>query len=147
MNAIDFLIKEHEKVRHTLAEIDNDCHREATKMKMFDSLCQDLIRHEEMEHKIWYPHFKNDKRLSETVKHLLSEEKGAEKAIKKFENITSLQAWEEKFSKFKEDVEHHASEEEHDLFPQVKNLLDEAELEKIGLEMYRFKHNYRSSLH
>src|SRR3984885_12372895 len=101
MNAIDFLIKEHDKVRQALADIYGDSHREETKKKIFDSLCQDLIRHETMEHTIWYPHFKYDKRLNDTVKHLLTEEKSAEKAIEQFNHIKTKQAWEEKFSKFK----------------------------------------------
>lgn len=143
MNAIEFLIKEHQKVRHTLTEINDKSHREETKRKMFDNLCQDIIRHEEMEHTQWYPCFKNDKRLTPTVKHLLSEEKSAEKAIKQFDHVKSYEEWEEKFLKFKKDVEHHAYEEEHDLFPEVRKLLSDEELEKIGKAMYQFKKDYR----
>ncbi|MBX9702921.1 MAG: hemerythrin domain-containing protein, partial [Silvanigrellaceae bacterium] len=117
MNAIDFLIKEHNKVRDLLAAISDDSHRETTKMKMFDSLCEDLLRHETMEHSVWYPCFKNDKRLKETVRHLLTEEKGAEKAIKKLDSLNSFKEWEERFQHFKEAVEHHAKEEEEELFP------------------------------
>ena len=145
MNAIDFLIKEHRQVKQTLADISDKSHREDTKKKMFDSLCHDLIRHETMEHQVWYPHFKNDKRLNETVRHLLSEEKSAEKAIKQFEKVETQKEWEEKFSKFKQAVEHHAHEEEHKLFPEVKKLLSEAQLEKIGKAMHEFKTNYRAA--
>jgi hemerythrin superfamily protein len=145
MNAIDFLIKEHNKVRQMLVDISDESHRDETKKKIFNSLCEDLLRHEAMEHKIWYPHFKNDKRLNDTVKHLLTEEKGAEKAIKQFENITTQQAWEEKFSKFKKDVEHHANEEEQKLFPEVKKILSDEELNKIGKEMYAFKNDHLDS--
>ena len=56
MNAIDFLIKEHEKVKKMLADIADDSHREETKHKMFASLCDELIRHEVMERTVWYPH-------------------------------------------------------------------------------------------
>lgn len=147
MNAIDFLIKEHDKVRKTLADIDDSSHRPETKMHMFDSLCQDLLRHETMEHKVWYPHFKNDQRLSDTVRHLIGEEKGAEKAIKQFDKVSSYAVWQEKFAKFKHDVEHHAQEEENDLFPEVQNLLSPEDLEQIGLDMYHFKLNHPHSTH
>lgn len=142
MNAIDFLIREHDKVRQTLLDITDKSHREETRMKMFHGLCQDLIRHETMEHKVWYPHFRNDRRLSETVQHLLHEEEGAEKAIKQFAQINTPDAWEEQFSKFKNAVENHAREEELDLFPQVEKLFSKEELEKIGREMYQFKTHY-----
>lgn len=143
MNAIDFLIKDHNKVRAMLSEISDNSHRYETKRKMFEALSEDLIRHETMEHKTWYPHFKNDIRLREEVKHLLKEENNAEKAIKQFEGITNQQAWEEKFIKFRKDVEHHAQEEEHELFPEVKKLLDNIELTMIGKKMQEFKAQYR----
>ena len=87
MNAIDFLIKEHNKVRTMLAAISKDSHSFDTKKERFEILATDLIRHENMEHEVWYPHFKND--VPETVKHLLKEEKTAEKEIKKIEELKS----------------------------------------------------------
>lgn len=144
MNAIDFLIKEHNHVRQILADISMGSHKDETQKKLFHSLCNDLIRHETMEHSVWYPYFKNDNRLSQTVRHLLSEEKHAEKAIKKFDNSTLHdEEWEKKFSQLKEAVEHHAQEEEQQLFPEVKKILSDEELEKIGLEMYHFKQDYK----
>lgn len=142
MNAIEFLISEHEKVRTMLTDISSNSRDYETQKHLFDSLCDDLLRHEVMEHKIWYPYFKDDKRLSETVRHLLTEEKGAEKAIKQLDDIDEQHIWEKKFTKFKEQVEHHAREEERDLFPQVQNLLSEDQLEKIGKEMAQFKRDY-----
>jgi F0F1-type ATP synthase gamma subunit len=147
MNAIDFLIKEHEHVRKTLSEIDDSSHRTETKRKMFKTLCNDLIRHETMEQKVWYPHFKNNTRLNDEVKHLLSEEKTAEKILKKFSDIKTDQEWESQFIKLKGDVEHHADEEEQKLFPEVEKLLNPDDLEKIGIEMYHFKQNYSPSVH
>lgn len=147
MNAIDFLIKEHEQVRKTLTDIKNPSHHNETKRKMFQSLCDDLIRHETMEHQVWYPYFKNNKQLIDKVQHLLSEEKTAEKIIQQFDNIQMQEEWEFKFSKFKKDVEHHAKEEEQLLFPEVKKFFSKKELEKIGIEMYRFKMSYNPSTH
>ncbi|MDX1837433.1 hemerythrin domain-containing protein [Legionella taurinensis] len=145
MNAIDFLIKEHNRVRKMLADINDASHREETRRKLFAVLSQDLIRHEKMEHAVWYPHFKD--RLDDTVKHLVSEEKGAERAIKQLDDTATTQTWEEQFSKFKKDVEHHATEEEQILFPKVKTLLSEEQLEKIGQDMFHFKQDHQPSTH
>jgi hypothetical protein len=100
-----------------------------------------------MEQKVWYPHFKNNTRLNDEVKHLLSEEKTAEKILKKFSDIKTDQEWESQFIKLKGDVEHHADEEEQKLFPEVEKLLNPDDLEKIGIEMYHFKQNYSPSVH
>lgn len=144
MNAITFLLREHDKVRRMLANINNKSRRYTTKRTMFHTLCQDLVRHETMEQKIWYPRLKKDKGLAEIIKHLLVEEKDAAKTIKKFKSIKTQEKWEEKFSEFKKDVEHHAAEEEKKLFPKVKKFLNEMELEKIGKEMRAFKNAVNS---
>ncbi|MBA3662015.1 MAG: hemerythrin domain-containing protein [Gammaproteobacteria bacterium] len=142
MNAVEFLLKEHEKVRQMLDEINDESHKPETKKKMFNTLCDDLLRHEAMEHKIWYPHFKANEKLDETVKHLISEEKHAEKAINQFDKVESNEEWEKLFLKFKQDVLHHAHEEETKLFPKIKKMFSEGELENIGHEMYSFKQQY-----
>ncbi|MFT4059109.1 MAG: hemerythrin domain-containing protein [Legionella sp.] len=140
MNAIEFLIKEHDKVRTTLDDIANGSHHFDTQKKRFELLIHDLIRHEKMEYTVWYPHFKNE--VPDTVKHLLKEEKSAEKEIKKIDGLKTEAAWKEHFIKFKQDVEHHAQEEEKKLFPEVKKILTEKQLLEIGLSMLVFKKEY-----
>ncbi len=142
MNAIKYLIKEHDKVRTMLSDISHDSHRAETKRKLFDELSQELIRHEKMEQTVWYPLLKKNKALTDLISHLISEEKSATRALNAIEKITSQRDWEEKFSEFRSDVEHHAKEEETKLFPQVENILSQSELEKIGKEMLEFKHDF-----
>ena len=140
MNAIDFLIKEHDKVRNMMADIADESHQFATQQKRFELLAQDLIRHEYMEHDVWYPHFKNN--LPDTVKHLIKEENIAEREIKKIEGLKTESAWKEHFLKFQKDVEHHANEEEQKLFPEVRKILSEEQLLKIGIDMAEYKKEY-----
>lgn len=140
MNAIEFLINEHNKVRAMLADITGGSHHLEAQKTRFELLAHDLIRHEKMEHEVWYPHFKND--LPDTVKHLLKEEKMAEKEIKKIEELKTETAWQEHLIKFKQDVEHHAREEEKKLFPEVKKILSEKQLMEIGASMLAYKNEY-----
>ena len=142
MNAIDFLVKEHDRVRKLLTNICDKSHRYETKRKMFEALGDDLIRHETMEHRVWYPHLRNNRQLNEEVKHLLKEENYAEREIRHLSEIKNESVWEEHFASFKKNVEHHAKEEERELFPEVQKLFSTDELETIGSEMYNFKRQY-----
>lgn len=138
MNAIQFLLKEHNNVRRQFADIESTASF-STRKKMFDALCKELIKHEKMEQQFWYPHFKNDKNMDEKVQHLIAEEKEAASTIKQFEAVSTQEHWEKIFEKFKKNIEHHAFEEEHKLFPKVENILSTEQLEKIGKQMQEFK--------
>lgn len=141
MNAIDFLVKEHNKVRGLLADMNDPCHREQTKRKLFDTIHDELIRHEEMEQKVWYPYLRaeSNKRLNDRVKHLISEEFCAKKLMAHLSRIKNSDNFEHELIKLQKDVEHHATEEETELFPQVQKLFDESELQMIGKKMKEFK--------
>lgn len=145
MNAIDFLIKEHNRVRKMLKTICDEPHQFAAQKEQFQILSENLIRHEAMEHEVWYPRLKEQ--LPETVKHLITEEKHAENAIKKMSDLKTEDAWNELFLQLKEKVEQHACEEENELFPEVEKIFSEKELEKIGLEMFDFKKDYSEKIH
>lgn len=149
MNAISFLIKEHDKVRTVMADITNESHRIETKRQMFDDLAKDLIRHETMEETVWYPQLQKNAEVKKIIQHLISEEEAASKAIKAIKRLQAIDdenEWFEAFLKLKKDVEHHANEEETDLFPKIESLLDEKELEIIGKEMYQFKQEYKENV-
>lgn len=146
MNAILFLINEHNNVRKMFQEIYKGSHRDSTKKEMFFDLCQELIRHETTEQRIWYPYLKNNEKLTKTIKHLISEEKNADKLIKEFKKIKTQDEWDKKFLKFKKEIEHHATEEETKLFPKVAKILSKKELDDIGLEMFRFRRDFNTSL-
>lgn len=145
MNAISFLINEHNRFRKTFNDISETSHRDETKRKMLSDLCKDLVRHETMEQNLWYPHFKDKDEFKDIVKHLVSEEKTAAGVIKDLEKAKSQKEWQEKFLKLKHDVEHHANEEETKLFPRVKNFLSEKKLEEIGKEMSELKGHFRKA--
>lgn len=136
MNAINFLIHEHNKVKQLLENIEQN-HSYHKKKIIFDKVCSELLVHEKMEKEIWYPYFRY--KLDNTVQHLVSEENSAEKAISSIKSIDDEERWNEKFKKFKSQVEHHVEEEENRLFPIAKEILHKTQLRNIGKQMRRFK--------
>lgn len=145
MNAIDFLIKEHNKVRSLFADMNDSNHRQETKKKIFETIHEELVRHEKMEQTVWYPQLKLNKEVSEKIKHLTTEEKSAKNFMDQLSKIKNSSEWENELKELQKDVEHHANEEEKHLFPQVKQLVEESELERIGKEMHHFKESYQAS--
>jgi hemerythrin superfamily protein len=144
MDAIQFILKEHKKVKRVLASISQKSKRQITKKKMFNHLCQDLLRHETMEETVWYPYLKKNTKLKKTIQHLISEENHAEKEIKKIKKIDNDVEWNKKFLKFKIAVLHHAAEEEQQLFPKVKKALEKKELNALGKKMLTFKKKWEA---
>lgn len=138
MDAITYLRGEHSKFRKTLKQIDV-MKDEIKKQKKFAAFCLDLKNHEKMEEKTWYPKLKKDKELSNIIKHLIAEEKKAAKAIREFKKMEYGFVWKLKFKKFKHDVDHHATQEEKDLFPKVRKKLTKKELNTLGTKMRKFK--------
>ncbi len=98
-----------------------------------------------MEEQVWYPLFYQYKEVNDLVKHLIEEETKASMTIKEFTEIKDKDAWEDKFKDFKSDVEHHAKDEENKLFPKVKKILDQEELDRIGKVMYDYKQKYNNT--
>lgn len=139
MNAIKFILSEHQKIKKMLAGILKGSPKDETKRKRFHRLTNFLVHHEKMEQKIWYPFLKKNTKLATVINHLVSEEKSAAKAIGKIRKIKPEDKWEDKFKDLRKDVLHHASEEEKKLFPKVKKVLDDAELKFIGKKAQAFK--------
>lgn len=145
MNAVDYLMNEHERFRKTFIELSDTHHRFETRLNLFHTLCLDLARHEKMEQEIFYPILNKEPKLGEIINHLIHEEKSAEKMMHSFSGITNEKEWEKKFKQFRKDVEHHASEEEGKLFPKVMNLLTEEQLQKIGMLFSNYKDHFQKA--
>jgi hemerythrin superfamily protein len=138
MDAITYLKEEHAKFRQTLTMISQIENISRKKLK-FDALCKDLVRHETMEQKVFYPVLRKFPELQDILHHLLGEEKSAAETIKNFKKVSFDFMWKLRFYKFKHDVNHHAKEEEQELFPKVKKLLNKDELTILGKNMKNFK--------
>ena len=138
MNAIDFLVTEHKKVRKLCLDL-ADSSDEKTKKSLFHTISHELVRHELMEQKIWYPKLETHPELDKIIQHLLSEEKKAKSLLKEIKKTQDLDEWEKKVSELIKEVKHHADEEEKNLFPKVGKYVSSDFLMEIGNEMRVFK--------
>jgi len=135
MNAIELLMTQHDEVDELIAELEHSTDhkvQEATLRELADK----LAAHATIEEKLFYPTV-----MARQTEDMLLESVEEHLAIKRvLADLLELgiddQQFAPKLSVMKEEIEHHARQEEEDkLFPKVQKLLDAEELEALGSEM------------
>ncbi len=136
LTALDLLIEQHDKVDALMTKLESDSTKPDTKRGVFIELADNLAAHATMEEKLFYPAVRakqtKDMLLEATEEHL---------AMKRvLADMLELNVEDERFaaklSVLKEEVTHHAREEEEGkLFPKVRTLMSADELAALGSEM------------
>jgi hemerythrin superfamily protein len=152
MDAISLLTEDHRKVKKLLGELAETTSRaEKTRTELLAQIGRELRAHSKIEEEIFYPAFKNAGEKSEDDKmyfEALEEHRAAgELVLPDLEktNVTSDQ-FGGRAKVLKELVEHHADEEEKEMFPRAKKLLDVAALAELGQQMQARKQELLQSL-
>jgi hemerythrin superfamily protein len=139
MDALSLLTADHNRVRGLFtrfqaAEEEKDT---ATMMELAAKIIVELEVHTTIEEEIFYPEIKS---ASEDIKDIVDE--GVEEhhvAKTLIEEVKGLSpeddAWAAKMKVLIESVEHHAEEEEQEMFPQVRKALDKDGLEDMGVRL------------
>src|SRR4249919_208237 len=141
MNAIQLLKDDHKKVKGLLAELVATTSR-ATKKRsqLLATIAQELRVHVAIEEEIFYPAFKAAGEKSDDDKmyfEALEEHRAAGDLV--LPDLEKTDPGSDRFSGrakvLKELIEHHAGEEEKEMFPRARKLLSAAELNALGAEM------------
>ena len=138
MNAIQLLKDDHKKVRGLLAELEASTTRGLKKRaQLLETIGREIRVHSKIEEEIFYPAFKaagekndDDKMYFEA----LEEHRAAGDLV--LPDLEATDPSSERFSGrakvLKELIEHHADEEEKEMFPRARKLLSTAELNRLG---------------
>ena len=132
MNALDLLSEDHKKVKELFEEAENADGK--AQQKIFDQIKQELETHTRIEETIFYPAVQQHEKLKDMVLESLEEHKQVKTLLKEMDALASeSDKFEPKLKLLMENVEHHAEEEEEGkMFPQLRDLMDERELEDLG---------------
>lgn len=145
MNAIELLKNDHKKVRALLAELEATTSRALkTRAALLDSIARELEIHTSIEEEIFYPAFKaagqnrdDDKMYFEA----LEQHRAAGEMV--LPDLLATDPGSEQFSGrakvLKKLVEHHAGEEEKEMFPRARQLFDAGQLRALGEAMAQRK--------
>ena len=134
MDAIDLLVRQHRKMEKAMAAL-LDSSDDAAKKSLFSDVADDLTTHIESEEQVFYPAVKA-KRTEDILLESLEEHLSLKRLLADLLDLDpSDETFEPKFKVLKEQAEHHHKEEEENLFPKVKKLLDHGQRNALGDEM------------
>jgi len=137
MNAVEMLTRQHREMEAALEGVmkaDGPARRAA-----FAKAADVLVSHVEVEEQVFYPMVKA-KRTEDILLESLEEHLSLKRLIADLvEMSVSDPQFEPKLHVLKEQSEHHHEEEEEKLFPKVKKMFSDEELDGLGEEMGRFQ--------
>ena len=144
MDAIELLKSDHKKVRDLLGQLtDTTSRAEKTRTDLLEKIRMELEAHTTIEEEIFYPAFREAGKKDEEEMYFeaLEEHRAAGDLV--LPDLLKTEVTSEKFSGrakvLKELIEHHADEEEKEMFPKAKQLLDKQQLQELGERMQQRK--------
>lgn len=135
-DALSLLEEQHKQVDDLIAQLEDDEIKPAAKAAIFHMLADNLAAHATMEEQLFYPAVR-----AKQTQEILLESTEEHLAIKRvladlLETRLDDERFEARLSVLKEEIQHHAHEEEEDvLFPRVRKLMSTDELQALGGEM------------
>lgn len=141
MNAIELLKADHEKVRGLFEQLTATTKRaEKTRAELLEKIRLELDVHAQIEEEIFYPAFKEavgESPEEAMVFEALEEHRAAGELV--LPDLLETDLTSDRFTGrakvLKELVEHHADEEEKEMFKQARQLFTREQLEQLGEQM------------
>lgn len=147
IKATDLLKKDHDTVRELFKRYEEA--QGAARAAIVDEVSRELTIHATIEEELFYPALQKS-RESDTLKMVresFEEHKIVKTLIRELaETPPKDPQFDAKFTVLKESVEHHAGEEEHDLFPDAERELGDERLLALGAELQDRKEELKERL-
>jgi len=160
MDAIELLTDDHNKVRALFKEFAGGggvtglvrravgSVSAAERRKIVNQVCKELEVHTRIEEKLFYPAVNalGDRELTKQVTEALREHGKVKQEIAGLREVRGDEDdLEDRMTQLENDVEHHATEEENEMFPRLGELMPADERQDLGRQMQALKrHGPRS---
>ncbi|PYQ29436.1 MAG: hemerythrin [Acidobacteria bacterium] len=132
-DAIALLKQDHEKVRGLLGQLESASG--ARRAKLLTQVEQELKIHTQVEEEIFYPAYREAARKKEDKKlyfEAVQEHHVVDLVMPEMNDGDTPEELKAKAKVLKDLVEHHAGEEEKEMFPRARKALDRDELRELG---------------
>jgi hemerythrin superfamily protein len=139
MDAIQLLTADHDEVRGLFEQF-----RQANEAEDMDRMKElqkqifsELETHTRIEEDIFYPAVRetDEEEITETVDEGIQEHHVVKVLMREIEDVSGADTYQAKMKVLMENVEHHAGEEESELFPEVREKMGPERLEELGAEL------------
>jgi iron-sulfur cluster repair protein YtfE (RIC family) len=146
MNATQLLMVDHEEAMTMLdalvagelsGGVTETAEMKANNVQLFERLKEALKQHTSIEEQIFYPALESFDETKELIKKSHKEHEEVDELLRQM--IPGEADWEDQVAELKRKVEHHAEEEEREVFPKAEQLLGEEELLRMGQEIQALK--------
>jgi hemerythrin-like domain-containing protein len=150
MEATSLLKEDHQKVRALFRKFEAAGERAyQTKKGLYEDIKSELDIHAQIEEQIFYPAVRDmrSKEGGDLVAEAVEEHTIVKRLLSELEDVTPQdEEFDAKMKVLMENVEHHADEEEKEMFPEAKRVLGADRLEELGLELEEMKESLKSQL-
>jgi hemerythrin superfamily protein len=135
MNALEVLKQDHQKVKGLFQEARQGSDRDRRK-ELFDKIDTELEIHTHIEETVFYPSIEEHQEFKAMVAEAFEEHQEAKTLLDELEELgADSHDFGSKLQQLMEAVEHHVEEEEGEMFPKIREVLAEDELEQLGQEL------------
>jgi hemerythrin superfamily protein len=139
MDAIKLLTNDHDTVRDLFEQFRaaSEAGDESRERELQQQIFDELETHTRIEENIFYPAVKNlgVDDLTETVDEGVQEHHVVKVLMREIGDLSDHDVFKAKMTVLIENVEHHAEEEEQDMFPDLREHMDQERLDELGEEL------------
>lgn len=139
MDAMTLLTTDHDEVRDLFEQFRSahDAEDMARMKELQKEIFSELKTHTRIEEDIFYPAVRDtdEEELTETVDEGVQEHHVVKVLMREIEEVSGDDTFTAKMKVLMENVEHHAEEEETDMFPDLRKRMSQERLDELGAEM------------
>ncbi|HSE99125.1 MAG TPA: hemerythrin domain-containing protein [Blastocatellia bacterium] len=145
MNVLEFLKQDHQEAMSMMNQIESaNTGGKQAKTDLFNQLKSALTLHTRMEEQIFYPELENHQETRDLIREAYSEHQEVDELLAEISALSPISGdFSDKLAELRDSVEHHVDEEENQLFPKVRQIIDQNQLDEMGRRMMEMKQGMR----
>ena len=148
MEITKLLKKDHDQVRAMFKAFEKLGDKAfGEKEELAARICKELEIHTRIEEELFYPELETPTETADLIREAYAEHQQAKKLIAEIKRMrVDADDFDAKMKVLREDIEHRADEEEDELLPAAKDVLDDDEREMMGEEAEEMKQRLQGAL-